>query len=57
MSQQHFGFHSGHATVEQLILTYNENTSLVERGKTVDLLLLDYSEALDVVFHYLLIHK
>ena len=57
LSQQQFGFRSGHSTVEQLILTYNEITYLVDQGKTVDLLFFDYSKAFDVVCHHLLLQK
>ena len=57
LSQQQLGFRSGHSTVEQLILTYNEIIYLVDQGKTADLLFFDYSKSFDAVCLHLLLQK
>ena len=47
LSEQ-FGFRAGHLAVEQLLLTYDDLTGMVDSGKTVDLMFFNYSEAFDL---------
>ena len=54
---EQFGFRKKHSTVDQLILTYNDITSTVNRGLTVDLVFFDYTKAFDKVCHTLLLCK
>ena len=57
LSHHQFGFRRGRSTVEQLLLVYEEIYRLVDSGKTVDLILFDYSKAFDKVCHKMLLDK
>ena len=57
ISELQFGFRAAHSTVDQLIVTYNDITSMIDQGNTVDLVFFDFSKAFDLVDHALLITK
>ena len=57
LSPHQFGFRRGRSTVEQLLLVYEEIYKAVDSGKTVDLILFDYSKAFDKVCHQILLEK
>ena len=57
LSPNQFGFRAGHSTVDQLLLTYNDITNMVDNGEVVDLLFFDYSKAFDTVCHRVLLQK
>ena len=57
LSSHQFGFRPGHSTAEQLLLAYEEVSAGVDEGRTVDMVLFDYSKAFDVVPHAVLIKK
>ena len=57
ISDQQFGFRESHSTVDQLILTYNDITSMIDEGRIVDLIFFDFSKAFDLVDHSILFVK
>ena len=57
LTHHQFGFRRGRSTVEQLLLVYEEIFRVVDSGKTVDLILFDYSKAFDKVCHQILLEK
>ena len=57
LSSKQFEFRGDQSTVEQLLLTYNDITSVVNSGKTVDLMFFNYSKAFDTVGHARLLAK
>ena len=57
LSDNQFGFRKGHSTENQLLPTYECISDLVDSGKLVDLLLLDFSKAFDVVCHSVLLRQ
>ena len=57
LDSNQFGFRSGHSTVDQLLLTYTEITSMVDSGMSVDLIFFDYAKAFDTVCHGILLTK
>ncbi|KAK4831696.1 hypothetical protein QYF61_018748 [Mycteria americana] len=54
-SSQH-GFTQGRSCLTNLV-TYDEMTGLVEEGRAVDIVFLDFSKAFDTFFHKILIDK
>ena len=52
-----FGFRSGHSTLDQLLLTYNDVSLLSDAGKTVDLVFFDFMKAFDKVIHNIVLEK
>ena len=57
LTHHQFGFRRGRSTVEQLLLVYEEIYRVVDSGKTMDLILFDYSKAFDKVCHKILLDK
>ena len=57
LSDHQYGFRSKYSTVDQLISTYNDITTMVDQGKIVDLVFFDYSKAFDSVCHSTLLVK
>ena len=57
LSHHQFGFRQGRSTVDQLILVYDSICEAIDSGKTVDLILFDYSKAFDKVCHQVLLIK
>jgi hypothetical protein len=57
LSPDQFGFRSGRSTEDQLLLTYGEVAERVDSGYVVDVVLLDFSKAFDVVCHSVLLQK
>jgi len=57
LSSDQFGFRRGRSTEDQLLLTYDDISMWVDEGFVVDLLLLDFSKAFDVVCHRVLLAK
>ena len=57
ISDQQFGFRESHSTVDQLILTYNDITGMIDEGRIVDLIFFDFSKAFDLVDHSILFVK
>ena len=51
---EQFGFRRGRSTEDQLLLTYASISRLVDAGMLVDLVLLDFNKAFDVVDHLIL---
>ena len=54
LSQCQYGFRKNRSTEDQLLLTYNDVVSWMDMGYVVDVLLLDFSSAFDVVNHVVL---
>ena len=52
-----FGNRKGHSVEDQLLFVYSEVATFVDRSYVVDLVLLDFSKAFDVVSHVLLLQK
>ena len=55
LSPEQYGFRRSRSTEDQLLLTYNELSMWFDEGLVVDLALLDYSKAFDVVHHLILL--
>lgn len=55
MNDDHYAFRSGRSAEERLLLTYNHIMLALDNGKLNDFILLDYSEAFDVVNHSFMI--
>ena len=53
LSDHQFGFRRNRSTVEQLLLVYNNISESMDSGRTVDLILFDYSKAFDKVNHHI----
>ena len=54
---QQYGFRTRYSTVDQLIRTYSDITSMIDQGKVVDLVFMDYTKAFDRVCHRTLLCK
>ena len=50
------GFRHRHSTETQLVLTVQDLSSSIDKGKQVDMVLLDFSIAFDKVPHQRLLH-
>ena len=57
LSPNQFGFRANRSTMDQLLLVYDNVSKSVDMGGVVDLVLLDFSKAFDVVIHDILIAK
>ena len=57
LTEHQFGFRSGHSTMDQLLLVYDEISKWVDDGNVVDLILFDFSKAFDTVSHPILLAK
>jgi hypothetical protein len=57
LSPHQFGFRKFRSTGDQLLLAYSDVSDWVDDGFVVDVVLLDFSKAFDVVSHDVLIHK
>ena len=55
LSQDHHGFRKHHSTATNLLTHYDKIIERLERGESVDIVLLDMSRAFDRVSHYKLI--
>ena len=51
LSHHQFGFWRGRSTVEQLLLVYDDVCEVIDSGKTVELVMFDYSKAFDKTCH------
>ncbi|KAI8502449.1 hypothetical protein Bbelb_200370 [Branchiostoma belcheri] len=51
------GFIAGRSTTTQLVETYHQVGSILDKGGQVDMLFLDFAKAFDFVSHTLLLHK
>ena len=57
ISSDQFGFRKGRSTEDQLIFTYSEVAAWFDDGLAVDVALLDFSNAFDLVSHSILFGK
>ena len=57
LSSNQYGFRTSRSIEDQLLITYGEVAVLVDQGLVVDVILLDFSKAFDVVCHTILLLK
>ena len=57
LSKRQFGVCKSRSTEDQLLLVYSEIAGLVDRGWVVDMVMLDFAKAFDVVSHAVLLGK
>ena len=57
LSHHQFGFRPGRSTMEQLLLVYEEAAACVDKGDVMDVVVLDFSKAFDVVCHQVMLRK
>ena len=57
LSKDQFGFRKFYSTADQLIITYDEVTNMLDKGKSVDLIFFDFAKAFDTVCHRVLLFK
>ena len=55
LSKDQFGFRKFFSTANQLLITYNEVTDFLDRGKFDDLILFYFAKAFDTVCHRVLL--
>ena len=57
LSSHQYGFRSNRSTEDQLLLTYDDVGRWIDEGYVVDVIMLDFSKAFDVVSHGVLLSK
>ena len=57
LSDRQLEFRKSRSTEDQMLLVYSEIASVVDSGMVVDMVLLDFSKAFDVVSHVVLLEK
>ena len=57
ISEDQFWFRASHSTVDQLLLTYNDITKLIDDSRIVDLAFFDFTKAFDLVNRHILFIK
>jgi hypothetical protein len=57
LSSRQFGFRKARSTEDQMLLVYSEVVKSVDDGSVVDMAMLDFSKAFDVVSHPILLLK
>ena len=57
MNPSQHGFRGGRSTITQLLHYYDSILTLLEEGRTVDAIYLDFAKAFDKVDHHILLHK
>ena len=57
MSDSQFGFRKCRSTENQVLLVYTEIAELVDEGLVVDMIMIDFFKAFDVVCHIVLLNK
>ena len=57
LSDRQFGFRKHRSTEDQLLLVYSHVAAMVDDGFIVDMIMLDFSKAFDVVAHTVLLEK
>ena len=57
LPKKQFRFRKFYSSADQLIITYNEVTDMIDKGKSVDLVLFEFAKAFDTVCHTVLMFK
>ena len=57
LTREQHGFRSKHSTTSNLLELINELTSLVDKGHSVDVIIVDFAKAFDYILHNKLLYK
>ena len=57
LSDEQYGFRPARSTCDQLLISYDDITKMVDDGKVVDLIFFDFSKAFDRVSHKIPLYK